>query len=51
MQYAYGMISPTITTNIVDIKMAAQAGTKICRNIGKASIAKELDNSKVDKSK
>ena len=45
------MISPTITTKIVEIRMATQAGQIASKKIGRASIAIAFERSKVESSK
>ena len=51
VQYAWGKISPKITTKIVEIKTAAKAGTILCRKTGKDSMAKALETNKVPNNK
>jgi len=48
VQYACGIISPTKTTNIVEIRTAIAAGTTLLRKIGRHSIAKALAISRVE---
>lgn len=49
--YAEGTTSPSNTTNIEDIRTAAQSGTIKCMNIGKDSLAVAFDMRRVDNSK
>lgn len=48
---AYGITSPKKSTAVTDIIIAHTDGTKASKNIGKASIAKALERSKVTRSK
>lgn len=48
VQYAYGRISPTVTTATTDIATAIYEGTMASKNIGSASIASELEINNVD---
>ena len=51
VQYACGKISPKITTKIVEIRIATNAGTILCKKTGKASMAKAFDTNKVPSNK
>jgi hypothetical protein len=48
MQKACGRISPKIKTNVVDIMIAQEEGTKASKNIGSDSIANALHSNNVD---